>query len=286
MMFSVQATSLQLFREAVDSKCDSVRFGSEFCEWCIPDEEALKEANALSKSKGKEFTYVTPRVSDSGIEVLRAQLTQLNELEKTRVVVNDLGVLGILGRCSNLRPHLGRHMIYIPARCPWNQITEHEVGFLAQRKVEQIYYQTSLNYESTIKLYKSRGVLGVDVDWIPRCFPYFEFLTRNGLTLSIHTHLVPVTSTRKCHMARFLGEKDPETCSRPCLSKAFLLRHDTLGTEFFLEGNTVFRFVQPSREDVFRLHKVGTGEVVITTGPATGIETRGEIDQVIESLRI
>ena len=286
MIFSVHSTSLQLLKEAVDTRCDSVRFGSEFCEWCIPDDTALKEAVALAKNKGKDFTYVTPRVSDTGLEVLRNQLNLLDGLERTRVVVNDLGVLRIVGRCPNLRPHLGRHMIYIPARCPWNQISEHEVGFLAQRKLEQIFYQTSLNYEPTIGLFKSRGVVGVDVDWIPRCFPYFEFLTKNGLSLAIHTHLAPVTSTRKCHMARYLGEKDPETCSRPCQSKAFLLRHDTLGTEFFLEGNTVFKLTQPNREDVLKLHRVGTSEIVITTGPATGVETKKEMDSVIESLRV
>lgn len=285
MEISIQTDSFVLLKEAVESNCDKVRFGSEFCECKVPSLKALKEAYALTNRKGKDFIYVTPRVSNGGLEKIREQLTFLDG-EATSVVVNDFGVLNILGQYSNLRPHLGRQLIHIPARCPWKRITEYEVGFLRRRKVEKIFYRTSLNYVPTIRFFRSYGVQGVDVDWIPRCFPYFNLLVENGLNLSVHSHLVPVTMTRRCHTARFLGEESLESCSKPCYKRAFLLKHDILGVELFLHGNVVFRFTQPSRKEVKQLHRSKVSEFVITMNPVTKIENKQEVDAFIQNLRL
>jgi len=54
-------------------------------------------------------------------------------------------------------------------------------------------------------------------------------------------------------MARFVGERSPETCSRPCLNRALVLKNEALRDyelNFFLGGNTVYRLLQPSREDI------------------------------------
>ena len=275
-----------MLEEAVESRSDGVRFGSEFCEWNIPDQKTLERAYELAKSKEKDFTYVTPRVSDTGLEILQSHFAFLDRLGTVRAVVNDFGVLNIMKRYPNLEAHLGRQMIYIPARCPWDQVTQTKVGFVARRKVERIFFQTSLNYGPTVEFYKSRGVRSADVDWIPDCFPSLEFLVKNGLRLSVYTHLVPATVTRKCHTARFLGEAAPEACTRPCLGKAFLLRNDALGRELFLQGNTVFRFIPPTREGAIRLYKSGVDEFVFPMSPASGIENRNEIDQLIQTLRV
>ena len=85
-------------------------------------------------------------------------------------------------------------------------------------------------------------------------------------------------------MARFLGEKSPEECSKPCLHRAFLLKNEALGMRFYLHGNAVFRLVQPSRKDVTNLEKYGVAELVVTMNPVTRIDSAEKIDNTLWNL--
>lgn len=293
MKVSVQTNNLRLLREALKSDCSGVRFGSEFCEHLLPNLRILEKAHELACEKEKEFTYVTPRLSNAGIEKLKEQFPSLNEKGEISVVVNDFGALNILQHYPNLHPHLGRNLFLVPARSAWadGHIQSEEPSSERGRWVRDLYSSTSLNYQLTIELYRHYGCQRADVDWIPRILPSLSFLVENGLSLSAHLHLVPVTFTRKCHTARFLGEKSPETCSRPCLRRAFVLKNEALreyeeefGLELFLSGNTVFRLVQPSPGDITDLQEAGVDELVLTLNPITRIDTAEEIDNLILTL--
>ena len=278
MRITVQTDTLETLKEAVESDCHAVRFGPEFCEWKIPSLDILKEAYEHAIGAGKKFTYNTPQASNSSLEKIREHLAFLDEEGRIDVVVNDLGTLNILEKYPELRPHLGRLLIIIPARCPWPQVTDAYVGFFDKRRVAKIFYQTSLNYIPTIHLFQEHGVKGVDVDFIPNSLPHYDFLLNNGLELSVHLHFTPVTFTRRCHTARFIDEKEPERCSKPCDSKAFLLKHNMLKEiDLLLCGNVVYRPTKASRKDVKKLHDKGV-EIVISMNSATKIQSREEIN--------
>lgn len=292
MKFIVQTDNLSMIKEAAGSDCDGLRFGPEFCEWKIPSLSELEKAYELASEGGKDFTYVTPRVSEGSLKKIRENLDFLNGKGKIEIVINDLGVLNILGSYPELRPHLGRELVYAPARCPWLSMGSRELGRnplliswkIRMRNVEKLYSQTSLNYAPTIRFFKGYGVQGIDVDWIDRCFPYYVFLVKNGLNLSVYLHMVPVTLTRKCHTARFLGERAPESCTKPCDTRAFLLKHEG-GLEFFLHGNVVFRPVQPTQGDTRRLVKSGVTEFVVAMNPIMKISSQQKIDELIRRMR-
>jgi len=108
MKFSVQTDNLATLKEALKSKCTDIRFGSEFCEYAIPSLDEIAEAYERIRIKKKGFKYITPRVSNSGIEKLRKHLNYLDEKEGINIVFNDLGTLNLLKSCKNLTPHLGR----------------------------------------------------------------------------------------------------------------------------------------------------------------------------------
>lgn len=283
MKISVQTDNIMILKE-VSNYCDEVRFGPEFCEYKLPNMNTLEEAYNLTNRAGKIFTYVTPRVSNLGLEKIREHLCFLNKYENISVVANDYGILSILSQYTNLKPRLGRQLIYIPARCPWKDFTPYELGFMGKRRIRRIFYQTSLNCLSTIGYFKGLGVKGVDVDHIPQNFPSFYSLVRSGLNLSIHLNLIPVAITRKCHTARFLGEKSLENCSRPCDKRAFILKQETLGVQLVLHGNVIFRFVNPSRKQVNKLCKNGIDDFVITMDHATKTKSRKDIESLIQNL--
>jgi len=286
MRFCVHANDLSSFKEALDSHCDGVRFGSEFCEALLPGMEELREAYRQAQQAGKEFTYVTSRMSNAAIEKARDQLAFLNDQEGVGVVFNDLGMLNVLQRYPNLHPHLGRNLLLVPARSPWvkQHLRREDLSLRRREWLRRLFSSTSLNYRPTIALYRRFGCQRADVDWIPRIFPALAFLTENGLRLSVHLHLVPATFTRKCHMARFLGETSLEECSKPCLRRAFLLRNEAFGMQLYLLGNAAFRLMESTPEGVGELERYGVYELVLTMNPLTGIDSAEKIDQVISSL--
>lgn len=285
MMFTVYTESQELLQQAVISKCDGIRFGSEFCEWKLPSLQELEHAYDEVQKSEKHFIYVTPPCSNASIPKIRNHLARLNELGKIPVVVGDLGTLNILRNYPNLRPRLGRPRVYIPARCPWAQITRMpDPSFFTRRRVERIFYQTSLNYQRAREYYHNMGVHAVEVDWIPKCFPHFKPIMKNGFRLSVHTYGIPVAVTMRCHTARFLDETNPQYCTQPCQHQAFNIQQNELEQAFILHGNVVYRPVFHQPKDLKRLQKMGVEELVIPLGPLSTVSTTQEIDQTLTAL--
>jgi hypothetical protein len=302
MKIAIQTDNLRHLLEAVNSDCDCIRFGTEFCEYLLPEQETLEETYNAVIGGGKEFTYVTPRLSNSGIEKVRRHLTFLNEKKNVGVVFNDLGTLNILKEYGNLLPRLGRLLVRVPARSPFTEkiaklgvtitkahgsVNDVTLGFgdtQVKEWYKEIFSYTSLNYSPTIEFYKSYGVRHADLDLIPRTFVRFDSLMKQGLNLSIHLFLVPIAFTRKCHTARFLGEERPEECSKPCLQQAFMLSNKPSGLVFFLQGNAVFTFTQPDREDLKRLQEMNVAELVLTLNRVTGIDSKQNLAEIARIL--
>jgi hypothetical protein len=286
MRFSIQTNSLSQVKEGIKSDCNAVRYGSEFCELNMPNLKLLKKAHELVMKEDKDFLYVTPLFSDSGIEKVRDHLIFLNDTitSEMEIVINDLGMMNLLESYPNLKPHLGRQIIFIPARCPWPQITEKNVDFFSKRRVSKIFYQTSLNYLPTIDFYRERGINGVDLDWINQCFPYYESLMKSGFNLSIYVNLIFVAVTRKCHTARFLGERNPEECTKSCINSSIMLKRENMNRDLFLWGNSVFRNSERSQKSKKALDKMSISEYVISMNPITQISSKTEIDRLIQEL--
>lgn len=289
MKIFVQTDNFNTLNEAVKTDCDGIRFGPEFCEFKVSSLGILEKAYEVTNAAAKEFTYVTPRLSETAIKKIGPHLDFLNKQGKISVVVNDLGVLSIIEQRSNLKPHFGRQLIYVPARSPWDKVPsgtlEASTKFLERRKNVGLFYQTSLNHEPMLKFLKEHKVKDLDVDWIPDGFQHLGSLVKNGFNLFVILHLVPAAITRRCHTARFLDEESPEKCRRPCDEHSFLLKNTILGIDLFLSGNVVFRLVQPSEKDIDKLRRIGIKELVITTNPITRIDGRERIDEVMKRLK-
>ena len=286
MKITVQTGNPSLLKEALASDTQSIRFGSEFCMYALPTIYGVERAYNLTMDAGKEFTYVSPRLAEGAMDTIREHLVLLNGLGEATVVANDLGTINALRGLPSLKPVLGRQLVYTPSRCPWNQITEKSVNIFTKRKVGQIFYQTALNYVPTIEFYRGLGAVGADVDWIPELFPNLNFIIKNGLPVSVHMHSVPAAMTRKCHMARFLGETDLDRCSRPCYTKAYSMENEHLGVDMVLDGNTVYQLTEPDRKTAQQLARRGIKELVLTMSPITGVRTREQIDSLVQRVQV
>ncbi len=154
-------------------------------------------------------------------------------------------------------------------------------SFLTRRRVEGIFYQTGLNYRRSLDFYRTCGVVGADIDWVPKSFPHFRQVAEVGFKLAVYTYAVPVTITGRCHTARFLGEKDPTLCTRPCLEKAFTLKQREIGMSFMLQGNVLFKLVEHHKKDVKELQKTRVDEIILPMGSVSKLKTAKDVDQAI-----
>lgn len=285
MKFTIQIENSKRLDEALKSNCQRIRFGPEFCEWKLPNMDMLKKTYTLTKKTEKEFCYVTPHTSNQVLEKIRKQLKFIDEKGGATVIVNDLGVLNIVEQFPNLKPHMGRQLVTNLARCPWKELINPQAGNEERRRISKTIYQTSLNCGTTIQFFKEHGIEGADVDWIPECFKHYGSIKDYGIDLSIYLQMIPVSVTRRCHMARFLGYENPEKCPKPCLEMALTLDQPVLGMELLLHGNTIFRLVQPTKSDIRKVYEIGIEELVIPINPILNFENHEEIDGFIEEFK-
>jgi len=110
------APVVELAWRLIEEYFDAVRFtrcayGNEFCEHLIPSPQRLEEALTAASERDIKLTFLTPYVSEAGIESLRPLFETLSENGDGEVVFNDWGVLNLLRReFPRLKPVQGRLM--------------------------------------------------------------------------------------------------------------------------------------------------------------------------------
>jgi len=268
-MISIQLDRLDMLQEALASHCDGIRFGPEFCEVKIPTMQALREAYRLTREAGKSFIYVSPRVSNSNIERIREHINYIAG-ENAAIVVNDLGSLRIALRFPSLRVHWGRQLAYVPSRCPWNEAPI-GTGLLERRRLKIIMSESSLDLPFMTEYLKAMRVKDLEIDCLRESMLSARDLAEQGFTLHAHLDGIPVAVTRKCHTARFLGESDPEHCSRPCDIKTLVLKEETVGVTLKLHGNVVYRNASIDRDVIHSLRKSGVTDYIIAMNRMTAL---------------
>jgi hypothetical protein len=217
-----------------------IYFGNEFCERLIPSEVELGSVLDFVKENRLDFTFLTPYVTNEGMEKLDGLLLLLDGWEKPcEVVFNDWGVLERINRESAfLQPIMGR-LLNKMKRGPrlmhfLNIVPKETVDYLRSCSLEMPVFQKFL-IENRVKRAELDNVLqGIDLD-----------LSGSGISLSLYVPYAYVTTTRLCLACR--GE-DPDweekigivPCGRECRKYTFKLTHPVLPVPLYRKGNTKF----------------------------------------------
>ncbi|NHJ31509.1 MAG: hypothetical protein FK732_01475 [Asgard group archaeon] len=285
MKFTIHTETKNQFNTALNSKCDGIRFGSEFCEFKIPDKKIVEQAYLDAMNADKNFAYVIPLLSNRGLEKIRKQTHFLSTIEEIEIITGDLGVTNLIQDNNKIR--LGRTRVYIPGRSPWSQITRlPNPSFFTKRKVEKLFYQTNLNYKRTLEFYKNLSITGADVDWIPKCFKNYKDIVKKGFRLAIHTFGIPSATTMRCHTARFMDLLEADECSKPCLNDFYIIKQKEVNKNFLLQGNVVFQQIESKKKDIKKLVNIGIDEIIIPIGAISNLYTSQEVDEAITNLQI
>ncbi|MFC1482220.1 hypothetical protein ACFL51_00280 [Myxococcota bacterium] len=189
---------------AVSCGVDRVYFGAETCERMLPDTQQLRAALCVAESNERAFTFVTPFLTDGGLDRVLGLLPDLPP--NTEVVCNDWGTL-LAVRERSLTPVLGRLLNRVlrgfenEARPP---------GFWRSHRT---LTRTNLDQHRTIELLREYGVTRVELDRVPQGY---TFDLPDDIACSAYSPFVFVAAGRKCIYMQQANSRDRMRGNSPC----------------------------------------------------------------------
>ena len=248
---------------------DRIYFGNEFCQNLIPSLNLLKAVYRFSVEKKKGFTFVTPFVTEAGLNKLKILLQYLNNCGPAEIVFNDWGVFFMaLGQFKNLNLVAGRLLtkqrrdprmlkilsnkqkivtktegnkktIIFPRQCP-PELFEH--------------YRASVVNVTHFQAFLSKNRVGrVELD---NLFWEMNVKVKKGIGVSMYVPYGYITTTRMCSKLN----NSYEPCGKKCKKYFIHRKHKSLPVPFYSIGNTVF-YKLPRPTDEY-LHGLGIDRIV------------------------
>jgi hypothetical protein len=220
-------------------------FGNEFCEHLLPSRDTLAAAMAAASARALQFTLLTPYVSNTGINELRALFAAA--ADGTEVVFNDWGVLNLLRReFPRLVPVQGR-LLNKSLRDPrvMGMYAETQAATGAAMATLDALQRSNLDCASYTGLLERLGVAGVEMDNLPQGASY-----DSPLPLAVYLPFGFISTSRVCMAAGLHYRKsDKFQPGAPCRHQCQTHLVDYTYTnspfvnrdqKFYLKGNTYF----------------------------------------------
>lgn len=246
----------------VNDKYTRIYFGNEFCERLIPSILDIKMMLSYISNKGLFFSFVTPFVTDKGLNRIEMLLKFLNkEKVHCEVVINDWGVFYLINqKYPEFTPVLGR-LLTKQKRCPIliNLLKREKKMMRFQKDASNNHY---IIFQKILPLdldpyYKGSNVSSVPIihNFLSRqsvrrieldntIHGLFLELPTDKIAVSIYHPYVYISTTFFCPTADCDQEKKSswkiKPCNKQCQRYVFKLRHKTMPKAIFLRGNTKF----------------------------------------------
>jgi len=235
----------------VNSKYTRLYFGNEFCERLIPSLKDTRTIVDFVLRQKIELSFVTPYVTNRGIEVLRPILEYLiQSLPESEIVINDWGLLRLLKRELNqtnlalgrllTKQKRGPRILSLKNRIPQATI--------------QHFQGSNIDVPILSDFLVNNGIKRVELDNL------LQGITRANprLKASLYFPFAYVTTTRFCISASCEKKKKSlrsiTPCNKECQQYTFSLHHKNIPVSLFLKGNTQFFANDLLSEDLEQLN--------------------------------
>ena len=214
-------------------------FGNEFCQRLIPTKEDLSKVINFVKKKKIKLSFVTPYVTDEGIERLEPLLGLLNEkLYESEVIINDYGTLEMMQEKKlKLKPVLGR-LLTKQKRGPriiniMNKLPKPAIEHFRKSNAEVPIFQKFLIKNGFERVELDNLLQGVD-----------DNFSESKIKASLYYPYAYVTTTRFC-LTSICDKKDAVPGIYPCKKECqkygpFKLTNKNMPVPLLLKGNTQF----------------------------------------------
>jgi hypothetical protein len=231
------------------SDMDRIYCGNEFCQKLIPDVKELARWCSFADTKGLDLTFVTPFVTNVGLEQLGVIFDYLESQKDMEVVFNDWGVFRLLTeKYKNIKPIVGRLLTkqrrdprwlffskYRKARKVFNASGGATV--LVPKKIPeetQDHFSSSIyNSEIFQEYLVENNVQMVEIDNLP----WETKIDKNKkISISLYYPYEYIATTRMCGKVTLSYGR----CDNECKKYFLKVKEKALPEDFYNIGNTVF----------------------------------------------
>jgi len=226
-----------------------VYIGDEFCIHRLPQIDELDAVCRLANEKNGRLTFLTPPLTDEGMERCAALFDFFKENDpRTEVVVNDWGVLLFLQKNYPLfRLSLGR-LLNKGFKDPRLTNPEEATGFSAET-AELFNTCTFDSIEFTAKM-QELNVMRLERDLLP--YGELEIQSFGEIESSVYFPFGYISTGRVCWMASFNASAEKKYaissgCRHPCNKISLKLNNAGTNLQLIQTGNTIFYLYAPSQ---------------------------------------
>ena len=242
---------VSLTSQLIDEYFGSVTFtravyGNEFCEHLIPGPERLEQALDSARRARMEFTFLTPYVSDAGLEKLGPLFELIDSYGESEIVFNDWGVLSVLRRefprITAVQGRLMNKSLRDPRVMGIYAADEAPTATLVSLR------RSSLDSSSYTDLLRDLGVAAVELDNLPQGTDLG--FTREGMAANAYVPFGFISTSRICMAAGMHYPKREKfqpgaACHHECQTHLveYAYTNSPFGNrdqKFYLKGNTYF----------------------------------------------
>ena len=233
---AIYITSLRSLEKHFKKKYTRVYFGAEFCERLIQPEAELSRVMEYAKREKAAFTYVTPYVSNKGVETLKKRLSFLKEkAPETEIVVNDWGIFHVITRDFAGFPLLLGRLMSKQKRGPrimnvLDKVPEAMIDHFRRGTTDVPVFMEFVRKKGVVRLEYDNLLQGIE--------------RNNPLPGSLYYPYAYVSTTRKCLVNSCDVERPSMQaifpCKFECRKYSFTLTHKEMPVPLELYGNTQF----------------------------------------------
>ena len=212
-------------------------YGNEFCQERIPTPDEMRYVYDFARSRGLQLTWVTPYVTERGLEALRPLAAFVASAAKdSEFVVNDWGAWRVLHDeygCTNFV--LGR-LLAQQKRDPQISRMRKETSGAAFEDFQQAVADASI----MAPFLRERKIARIEIDNLLQGIKR----PKASLPASLYLPYVFVSTTKFCPLACAWPSarvaRNQGACSRQCNERGFTLRHRVMPVPLYLYGNAYF----------------------------------------------
>ena len=233
----------------VDQRSLRLYIGDEFCIHRLPSIDELDTICQLVKRENRDLTFLTPPLTDDGMDRCRPLFDFLNERGlRTEVVVNDWGVLFFLKEKYPLFQLSVGRLLNKGFKDP-RLMNPDEASEFSAETAEHFNACTFDSIEFPAKM-QELDVTRLERDLLPFGDP--EIKRRGGLQASVYFPFGYITTGRACWMKSFDASRGRKFsisngCPHACNQISLKLNHAKTDLQLFQAGNTIFYLYAPSK---------------------------------------
>jgi len=233
----------------VDQSALRLYLGDEFCIHRLPSIDELDVLCQMAKMENKDLTFLTPPLTDDGIDKCGPLFDILKGMDPgTEVVVNDWGVLLFLKeKYPSFQLSVGR-LLNKGFKDP--RLTNPDEALTLSAETAELLNTCTFDAAEFLAKMRQLNVKRLERDLFP--FGESEIKRHGELQTSVYFPFGYITTGRVCWMSSFYsgaGRKFSMSngCRRTCQKISLKLNHAKTDLELFQTGNTIFYLYPPSK---------------------------------------